>query len=61
MKISFEVHVEVERVQGKFASKDDIADLISDWLETANEDSISGVGADGDSEYEILDWQVNRV
>jgi uridine phosphorylase len=49
MKIQFTIEIEVERVQGKFASKDEIAEAIADMLEGANEGSIDGVGADGES------------
>lgn len=58
MKFRFEVFVEVERVQGKFASRDEVEDTIREMLEQANEGTVDGVGADGDTEYEINDWSV---
>lgn len=58
MKIKFIIDVEVERVQGKFASKDEIVEAIVGMLEGADEGSVEGIGADGDSEYEIISWEV---
>jgi hypothetical protein len=58
MKFQYVVEVEVERIEGKFAPKDEIANEIEDWLVGANQDSIDGIGADGTSEYEITDWSV---
>lgn len=58
MRAEFTITVSVDRVSGKFASKDDVIDQITGWLENANEGQVSGVGADGDSEYEVTDWDV---
>lgn len=54
----FTVEVTVERISGKFAARDELAEEIRDFLEGA-ESSIYGVGADGDSEYETTNWQVD--
>jgi len=59
MKFTFTVEVEVERIQGKFATRDEIEATIQEWLEGANEGSVDGVGADGESEYEVADWAVS--
>ena len=59
MKLTFTVEVEVERIQGKFAGKDEIGEMIVEMIEGANEGTVEGVGADGDSEYEIVSWDVN--
>jgi hypothetical protein len=61
MKITFTVEVELERVQGKFASKDEIAEQIADELGAADPGSVDGVGADGESEYEIVSWEVSQT
>lgn len=58
MKFTFTVEVEVQRVQGKFATRDEVEEQVSEWLEGANEGTVDGVGADGDSEYEVVDWSV---
>lgn len=52
------IDVEVQRVQGKFASRDDIQGSIQEELEQTEPD-LSGLGADGDSEYEIVTWDVS--
>lgn len=59
MKFVFTVEVEVERTQGKFAAKDEIGAVIQEMIEGANEGMVDGVGADGESEYEIIDWSVS--
>lgn len=59
MRFSYTVEVEVERVQGKFASRDEIGELILEQLQGADID-VSGVGADGDSEYEVVSFDVNE-
>lgn len=56
----FVVEVTVERIEGKFAGRDEMADAITDMLDGANEGGISGIGADGSSEYEITDWSVSE-
>lgn len=59
MRFEFKVEVEVERVEGKFASKDEIAEQLRDDIERADPGSVSGVGADGSSEYEVTSWEVS--
>jgi len=61
MRVSFTVHVELERTEGKFASKDEIRDFIRDEIEGMNPDCVDGVGADGASSYEITDWSVEDM
>lgn len=61
MLIRFEVMVEVERVAGKFASRDEIVEALSDDLDRANPEEVGGIGADGASEYEVTMWEVEAV
>lgn len=56
--IHIRVTVELERLQGKFAALDEMTDALVEMIEGANDGSISGLGVDGDSEYEIVDYQV---
>lgn len=60
MNITLTVEVEVERVQGKFAARDEIVEALLSELEMANPGSISGVGADGMSEYEVVSFEVEE-
>lgn len=53
-EMQFTVTVSYERTQGKFAGRDEIAEIIEQALQDADID-ISGIGADGDSEYEVSD------
>lgn len=57
-KFTFTVEVEVERVSGKFASRDDMENELITWLNDANESTLSGIGPDYESEYEVTDWEV---
>jgi len=55
------VTVEVERQEGKFASREEMAEAIVEWLESADEGSIEGIGADGESSYATTSWQVEEA
>ena len=59
MKFSFTVEVEVERESGKFASREEIIEALTEAIEGANPDVVDGVGADGDSVYNVIDWGVS--
>jgi protein involved in ribonucleotide reduction len=61
MRFEFNVAVEVERESGKFASRDEIAEQLTEWLEEANGAQVFGVGADGNSEYNVINWDVNSA
>lgn len=54
------IEVEVERVEGKFASRDEVAEQITDALEGADPSSIDGIGSDGTSSYEVSSWDVQE-
>lgn len=58
MRFNFMLEAEVERVTGKFASREEIEAELLQALSDANPDMISGVGADGGSDYEITSWEV---
>lgn len=59
MRVTITVEVELERISGKFASKSDVVDQLIDELERSQPSDVSGIGADGDSAYEIVDWAVS--
>jgi len=61
MKFVFTVEVEVERVQGKFAGRDEISEQLLEAVEGADPGSVDGVGVDGDSEYEVTSWEVSAA
>lgn len=60
VKVTITIDVEVAHVCGKFASKDEIAEAIVAELEGSDPGTLTGVGADGESEYEISSWEVNH-
>ncbi len=57
MKFKFTVEVEVSRVEGKFASREEIASQIQDALESADPGSYEG---DNGGQYETSDWSVSE-
>lgn len=59
-RFTFTVAVELERVSGKFASRDEMADEIIAQIEGADPGYLDGLGADGDSAYETTDWTVEE-
>lgn len=59
MRFVFEVAVEVERLEGKFASRDEIEQTIMDALTDANPSQFDGLGADAASSYEVSSWEVD--
>lgn len=62
MRFSFTVDVEVERIQGKFATRDEIADAIRSALEDAEHNiDVTSIGPDGDSEYEVVCCDIDEV
>lgn len=58
MKFIFRVEVEVERLQGKFASRDELFEQVSEALSDANPNTITG---ENDGEYEVTTWEVEEV
>lgn len=55
---TFTVTVEVERDEGKFASRDEIAEQIQDAIEGANPDSIDG---ENGGVYSVTSWEIEAV
>lgn len=58
MDFTFTVTATVDRVEGKFASRDEIEGELREALDSANPGEVSGVGADAMSTYEVTDWEV---
>lgn len=55
MRFQFTVDVEVERSEGKFASRDELEAMILEWLESANEGTLEG---ENGGQYEVTDYEV---
>lgn len=55
MKFKFTVEVEVERTQGKFATRDELSTLIGEALEGANPETLDG---ENEGQYEVQSWDV---
>ncbi len=54
------VEVECERLEGKFAGRDEISEQLQEALDNANIGIVDGIGADGTTSYEVVDWQVTE-
>ena len=53
--------VSVERESGKFASREEIAEQLVDLVEAALDgETLHGLGADGDSVYEVAEVTVEE-
>lgn len=59
-RFTFTVTVELEREAGKFATRDEMSEELLNWLEGANESQVYGIGADGDSTYNITNWEAEE-
>jgi len=55
MKFAFTVTAEVNRIEGKFASRDDIGEQIRSELEGCDPGSFTG---ENGGEYETVSWEV---
>ena len=59
-RFTFTVHVELEHQSGKFVTREEMAEELLDWLENADQGSLDGIGADGESTYETTTWEVDE-
>jgi hypothetical protein len=57
VKFSYRVEVEVERIEGKFASREDLGGQIQEALECADLGSLTG---ENDGQYETTSWEVSE-
>lgn len=57
MRFVFTVEVEVRRIEGKFATRDELAFHIQEALEQADPVSLEGDNGGG---YEVVSWEVNE-
>jgi hypothetical protein len=60
-RFTFTVTVELERSQGKFAARDEMAEALMSELENADPGGVYGIGADGASDYDVVDWSVEEA
>jgi hypothetical protein len=58
MRFTFTVDVEVDRVEGKFASRDELADQIMSELEAADPGDLTG---DNGGTYEVTSFEVSEI
>ena len=61
MQITLKITADVQRVRGKFASKEEVIQEMISQMESANPYTVTGIGADGESEYEIMEWEVEEA
>lgn len=58
MRFVFQVEVEVERTEGKFATRDELAEQLMEELEGADPGDLEG---DSGGEYEVTSFEVSDV
>lgn len=58
MRFKFEIEIEVERTEGKFATRDEIQEQLQDELISADPGNLEG--SEG-GQYETREWSVNAV
>ena len=58
---TLKVSVELNRVSGKFASRDEMLEALIGMVEGADEGQVDGIGADGESNYTIDMWEVEEL
>jgi hypothetical protein len=61
MRFKYIVEVEVERESGKFASRDEINDVLVEALGEAESADLDGLGSDGESVYTITSFEVSTT
>lgn len=62
MRFEFSVDVDIERVEGKFVSRDELREIVSDALSEALDGlDLDGLGADGTSTYEVVESNVDEI
>lgn len=60
-RFEFKVSVEVERESGKFAARDEISDALLAELELSDPGTVGGLGADGMTDYNVIDFTVEEL
>jgi hypothetical protein len=58
MRFTFTVEVEVEREEGKFASRDDLAEQLQDALAGSDPGVVEG---DNGGVYSVVQWDVEET
>lgn len=58
MRIMLSVTVELTRREGKFASKDEVAEALRQLIADNDPGEVDGVGADGETAYDIDSFDV---
>jgi hypothetical protein len=57
MKFTFTVDVELNRTEGKFATREEMAEQIMEAIDDANPNDLVG---DNDGQYEVVSWEVTE-
>ena len=57
----FTLTVELTRTEGKFAGRDEMADALIEEIEGNAPTELYGLGADGESAYEVTDFMIEEA
>lgn len=58
MKFRFQVEIEVERIEGKFATRDELGEQLLEAIESADPGSVEG---DNGGQYEVILFETTEV
>ena len=58
MFVKIVIEAELSHISGKFASREEITEAIRDEIDQGQLTEIYGVGADGESQYDVVSWEV---
>ena len=61
MKVILRIEAELQHITGKFAGREEVAEDLIAVVEDADPGEVAGVGEEGDTAYEITDWQVSAM
>lgn len=59
--LRFVLEVEVERETGKFASRDEISEKLTEAIASIEDADLGALGSDGDSVYTITSWTAEEI
>jgi hypothetical protein len=52
------IDIEIEKTEGKFASRDEMDEQIQEALGDANPENLTG---ENDGEYDVIQWDIEEV
>ena len=60
-RIELKVNVELDHVTGKFATRDEMVEKLTEALEDAEPSDLDGLGEDGSTSYTVSYWEIEEI